>query len=309
MAAASPDLVVSVIVPVRNGGADLPDLLRALQAQTLPRARFEVVVGDDGSTDGSTNGLVSQDGWVRVAFGPPLNSYAARNRAVRLSHGSVLAFCDADCRPEPEWLEAGIRAIQESDLVAGRIRFSPPASRTVWAILDVDSFKDHERQVRQGTAETANLFLRRELFTRIGGFDDSLPEHGDFDFVQRCVAEGASLAYAEDAVVWHPTRDRARSFLRAVWIYNRWYAARESRSGRLPEGLKFRSWVPVVQTLRSRRRWDRSIGPDRRWLELNGIEPRPRETLAALPLMYLLVPYLRGAAQLQGWRDGRRLRT
>jgi glycosyltransferase involved in cell wall biosynthesis len=308
-AAPSPDLVVSVIVPVRNGRADLLDLLSALNAQTLPRSCFEVVVGDDGSTDGSTIGLASENGWVRVASGPPLNSYAARNRAVRLARGRVLAFCDADCRPEPDWLEAGIRSLERSDLVAGRIRFSPPSRRTVWALLDIDSFKDHERQVGQGTAETANLFLRREAFERVGGFDESLPEHGDFDFVQRCLAAGASLVYAGEATVWHPTRDGARAFLRAVWIYNRWYAARETRSGRLPEGLKLRSWVPLVQTFRARRRWGRSIGPDRRWLGLNGIEPRTRETLAALPLMYLLVPYLRGAAQLQGWRDGRRLRA
>lgn len=297
-----------MIVPVRNGGADLSDLLRALEAQTFPRARFEVVVGDDGSTDGSTDDLASEDGWIRVVRGPPLNSYAARNRAVRLSRGRVLAFCDADCKPEPAWIEAGVRRLGQSDLAAGCIRFSPPKRRTVWALLDIDSFKDHERQVRQGTAETANLFVHREVFTRVGGFDDSLPEHGDFDFVQRCLADGASLVYAGDAVVWHPTRDRAQSFLRAVWIYNRWYAVRESRSGHLPEGLKLRSWVPIVQTFRGRRRWGRSIGPDRRWLELNDMQPRARETLAALPLMYLLIPYLRGAAQLQGWRDGRRLR-
>jgi hypothetical protein len=63
-----------------------------------------------------------------------------------------------------------------------------------------------------------------------------------------------------------------------------------------------------VQTYRARRRWGRSIGPDRRWLGQNGISVRTSENLVALPLMYLLIPYLRSAAQLQGWWDGRRLR-
>src|SRR4051812_39855832 len=109
---------VSVIVPVRNGGSDLRELLEKLSAQTLPRERFEVVVGDDGSTDGSAAGL--DDGtWVRVVPGPPLNSYAARNRAVHASRGAVLAFCDADCRPEPEWLEEGVRALESMDVAAG----------------------------------------------------------------------------------------------------------------------------------------------------------------------------------------------
>jgi glycosyltransferase involved in cell wall biosynthesis len=299
---------VSVIVPARNARKDLRALVHALEGQTLPRAEFEVVIGDDGSDDGGASEFETEDGWIRVLPGPPQNSYAARNRAVRASAAPVLAFCDADCRPEPAWLEQGLSALEDADLAAGRIRFALPERRTVWTLLDMDAFKDHARQVAQGTAETANLFIRRRVYDSCGGFDDTLPEHGDFDFVERCVARGARLVYAPDALVWHPTRDRARPFLRAVWIYNRWYAAREARAGRLPEGLRLRSWVPIVQRLRSRRRFGRSLGPDRSWLAANHVHVRQREHLMALPLMYLLLPYMSSLAQLVGWRDGRRLR-
>lgn len=301
------ELLASVIVPARDAGRDLAHLLEALGRQTLPRERFEVVIGDDGSSDGSTARLAQGD-FVRIAPGPPLNSYAARNRAVRESSAPVLAFCDADCVPEADWLERGLAAVGGAEIAAGRIRFTVPERRTVWTLLDIDSFKDHERQVVQGTAETANLFVPRALYDRVGGFDDTLPEHGDFDFVARCLEAGARVVYAPEALVWHPTRNRARPFLRAVWIYNRWYAARESRAGRLPEGMKLRSWVPVVQPFRTRRRWRRSIGPDRRWLSLNGVRPSLGETVCALPIMYFVVPYLSGVAQVRGWRDGRRLR-
>ena len=73
--------VVSVIVPVRNGRAHLPGLVASLEAQTLPRESFEVIVADDGSTDGSTEGLATADGWIRVTPGQPQNSYAARRTA------------------------------------------------------------------------------------------------------------------------------------------------------------------------------------------------------------------------------------
>jgi glycosyltransferase involved in cell wall biosynthesis len=307
-ASGSSQVLASVIVPVRNGRRDIPQLLEALRAQTLHRERFEIVIGDDGSTDGWTEAIAAENGWLRVAPGPPLNSYAARNRAVRASRAPVLAFCDADCRPEPGWLEGGLEALERTDLAAGRIRFIVPTPRTVWTLLDMDGTKDHERQAEQGTAETANLFLRRDVYDRLGGFDDTLPEHGDFDFVERCVGAGLRLEYAPEAVVWHPARERARPFLRALWVYNRWYAARESRAGRKPENLKLRWWVPVAQTLRSRWRSRRSLGLDRRWLGANGVEPGVGETLRALPLLYLLVPYLKDAAQLRGWWDGRRLR-
>jgi GT2 family glycosyltransferase len=301
-------LLVSVIVPARNAGADLEALLQALAGQTLARQEFEVVIADDGSRDGSTERLPAADGWLRVVLGPPKNSYAARNRAVAASAGATLAFCDADCVPEPDWLEQGLAALADADIAAGRIRFSLPSQRTVWTLLDMDSFKDHERQVANGTAETANLFLPRELFDRLGGFDDSLPEHGDFDFVIRAVEDGARLVFAPKAIVFHPTRNRAKQFLRALWIYNRWYAARASRAGSRPEALKLRSLVPLVQTLRSRRRFGRSLGPDRRWLLANGVAPRRSEMLRALPIMYLLAPYLAAAAQLHGWVESKRLR-
>jgi GT2 family glycosyltransferase len=299
---------VSVIVPVRDGAADIAALLACLERQTLARSEFEIVIGDDGSTDGGTMGIATEDGHVRVAPGPPTNSYATRNRAVTASSGTVLAFCDADCRPDPEWLEKGLDALAGTDIVAGRIRFTVSEPRTAWTLVDMDGSKDHEHQVRVGVAETANLFIRRELFDRVGGLDGTIPEYGDYEFVERCVASGASLSYGPDAVVWHPTRSSGKSLLRALWKYNRGYAVHEGRAGRVPDAVKLRSWVPLVQTVRSRRRWGRSIGPDRTWLRTNGVEPTLGETLRALPILYLVIPYLRSAAQLHGWLEGRRLR-
>lgn len=303
-------LRVSVIVPVRNGRLHVQKLVEALRAQTLPLTEFELVIADDGSTDGTSEWLRQLEAdWIRVTPGVPRNSYAARNRAVRESRAPVLAFCDADCVPVPNWLEQGLAALEASQIVAGRIKFVLPARRTVWTLLDIDSSKDHEREVRNGTAETANLFLRRELFDRLGGFEEIIAEFGDFDFVQRGVASGASLAYAPKVVVWHPTRDRAKPLLRAQWVYGRGYAAHESRAGRTPAGLRPRSLLPVVSVARSRRWWGRSVGPDRHWLGENDVVPTTIETLKALPLMYLVLPLLGSAAQLRGWIDGRMLRT
>jgi glycosyltransferase involved in cell wall biosynthesis len=304
----SPEPLVSVIIPVRNAGSDVAGVLACLDRQTLPRHRFEIVFGDDGSTDQALDGVETSDGSVRVVSGAPRNAYAARNDAVRSSRGHVLAFCDADCRPEPEWLEAGVNALARGDIVAGRIRFTPPRQTTVWTLLDVDGSKNHEEQVRLHNAETANLFLSRELFDRLGGFDERQPGYGDFELVSRYVDAGARLLYAPDVVVSHPTRNQARPYLRNMWSMHSSYAAFEARAGRLPDGLKLRSWVPVVQTFRARRRLGRSLGPDRRWLGANDISPTRRQRVIAAPLIYLLVPYLGCTAQLRGWWLGTRER-
>jgi GT2 family glycosyltransferase len=301
--------VASVVVPVRDGGPDLIKLLDALSAQTLLRERFEVIIGDDGSTDGAVTGLASTDGWIRVSSGPPRNSYVARNRAACESRGSVLAFCDADCRPDPDWLEAGLEALESADVVAGLIRFTVPELPSIPALLEIDIFFDQERSVRSGRAVTANLFARREWFERVGGFDDTLPNTGDYDFVSRCVASGARLVFAPNAIVSHPTRDSARSLFRKIWAVNRRYAAREGRHGRKPHGLELRSWVPLVQPLRARGRFGRSIRPDRKRLAESGLTPRLWDDLRALPLMYIAIPYFAGFAEVVGWWEARRART
>src|SRR4051794_28055071 len=125
-------LDVTVVVPVRNDrGGQLRALIEGLSRQSLPRGRFEVVVGDDGSSDGSTRDLATDDGWLRVAHGPPRSSYAARNRAAAAARPSrAFAFVDSDCVPEPDWLEQGLAALAAgADAAAGEIVFAPPERR------------------------------------------------------------------------------------------------------------------------------------------------------------------------------------
>lgn len=299
--------LVSIIVPVRNGAEDLRGLLAALEAQTMARERFEIVIGDDGSTDGGTDGLATEDGWVRVFPGPPVSSYVARNRAVANSHGRILAFTDADCRPDPEWLERGLARLErDGGVIAGLVRFRVPQKPTVWSLVDMDTFLDQERQVQAGVAVTANLWLTRELYDRVDGFDAELREFGDHDFVGRCVTAGAELQFADDVVVVHPTRDERDRYLKKFWIMNRWYGEREARAGRRPHGIRAAAWVPFVSTARTRRWYGRTVvGLDRHRFGANGLKPRLIDDLRALPVIYIVQPYTASIGQLAGWWAGR----
>ena len=297
---------VTVVVPTRNAGSALQRLVEALAVQTVARNQFEVVIADDGSDDGSTRGLDSDQSWLTLTSGPPKNSYAARNRAAALAGGAALAFCDADCVPERDWLERGLHALEHADLVAGLVRFELPPRPAVWSLVDVDMFLDQERAVVSNTAATANLFVRRCVFEAVQGFDDSLPNQGDHDFVGRCVAAGATLAFARDAVVLHPPRRGARELLGKVWRVNYMHALRAGRAGRRPSRLRLRSWVPLVQTVRVRRSLNRSLGLDNRRLAEHGVRPRLRDNIRAVPVLYIVVPYLANVAQLAGFLAARR---
>jgi glycosyltransferase involved in cell wall biosynthesis len=295
------NLIASIVVPVRNGGAHVPGLVAALAAQTVPRERFEVVIADDGSTDGSLSGLEAYDGWLRVLSGPPRNSYEARNRGFRAARAPLIAFCDIDCRPEPTWLEAGLAALEGADIAAGLVRFIVPERPTTLMLLDAEASLDHEAQVRSGHASTVNLFVRREVLERSGGFDDRLPSGSDWWFVGRCIRDGARLVYAPAAVVTHPVRG-GRAYLGKLWFRSRWAATRGALAGARPDLLA--AVVPAARAVKQRRSSGRPLTLDRRRLAEHGIEPTTRQQVTACGARYVLLPALVYVARAWGWADG-----
>ena len=124
-------LDISVIIPAYNAAGTLPAVLNALQAQDLDRRQFEVLVVDDGSTDATPDRLkafaagtkLNFSWWRRDrsrSFGPA----AARNEALARAAGRVIAFTDADCVPDPDWLRTIRRSVIDEKwaIVGGEVR-------------------------------------------------------------------------------------------------------------------------------------------------------------------------------------------
>ncbi len=191
----------SVIVPVHNGAATLLAALSALARQEAPEA-YEVIVVDDGSVDGSAALAERGPGPVTVLRQEQAGPAAARNRGAEAAHGAFLCFTDSDCFPHSGWLAAGLAALEHADLVQGEVRPDPDARRTPYdrtlAVLR-----------ESGLYETANLFVRRELFEALDGFEVWLePEVGkplaeDVWFGWRARRAGARIAFSSEALVHH----------------------------------------------------------------------------------------------------------
>jgi len=153
---------------------------------------------------------------LEVIVHPHPGSYGARNRAALDWAVDVLAFTDADCQPDPDWIKAGVKALQCSDrqrrLVAGRIVLEPhaPGYPSAGEQLDQILGFDQARTVRRaGFGVTANLFVAQACFQELGGFHRRTHSGGDREFCHRAVAAGAVLLFEASAVVRHPAREWA----------------------------------------------------------------------------------------------------
>ncbi|MFJ4918760.1 glycosyltransferase [Streptomyces sp. NPDC088725] len=223
--AAGQDLV-SVVVPARDAAATLGRQLDALAAQDYP-GRWEVVVVDDGSTDGtagtaeSRRPVLPELRIVRAGGSGGVNR--ARNIGCEHSRGRLLLFCDADDLVATGWMTALVRALGRAGAVGGALErrtlngpaalaARPPAA--VPALADSFGFLPYPWG--------ANCGVHRDLWEKLGGFDPAYTYGSDdVEFFWRVQLSGAELAFAPDALVHYQLRDSPWQMARQYYRYGR----------------------------------------------------------------------------------------
>jgi glycosyltransferase involved in cell wall biosynthesis len=194
---------VSVVIPTFERAARLPGLIAALEAQTLPREDFDVIIADDASSDDTPRvleELKARTGIdLRIVRNPTNRGPgAARNLAWRQSDAPVIAFTDDDCLPAPGWLAAGLAWLDGTpDVVQGRTVPDPSTPIGRWAVTQtIEAFTDRY--------ETCNIFYRTEVLKRLGGFDEDMPFFGEDTVLGwSALRLGVVADFAPDALVHH----------------------------------------------------------------------------------------------------------
>lgn len=209
---------ISVVIPVYNRRDAVGDAVRSALAQTLPP--LEVLVIDDGSTDGSADAAAGLGEPVRVLRTPNRGPSAARNTGITASRGQLIGFLDSDDVWRPQCLERLAETLQaeRADMVFGdaaieicgeaevpsflrqRMAFAVLGSRAgrvpdCFAMLLLENF-----------IPTSTVMVRREALVRAGMFDESLRSVEDRDLWLR-VARNGVVAYVPE-VVATARRDR-----------------------------------------------------------------------------------------------------
>ena len=160
---------------------------------------------DNGSSDGTVEALQRYADRVTVMHESRRGAAAARNAGVEGAAGEVIAFTDADCTVDPDWLRLLVPALEDPavGIAGGAILARRPAN-------DVERFGETIHDHRQAIAVTSPPYAitmswasRRRVLDELGGFDVGFPRCQDVDLSYRVVQAGYRLAFVPEALVYH----------------------------------------------------------------------------------------------------------
>ena len=246
--------LVSVIIPVWNDAQGLAACLAGIRAQSYPASHIEVIVVDNGSSDGSVE-IAKSFAEVVTVSEPTPGSYAARNAGLKQARGDYVAFIDSDCVPCGTWIEEGIAAAAKEPkpgVLAGHVELTHEGSPDSPAVLYERMFSfNQEFNAKTGTCVAANWLSPKTILERFGGFDGSLRSGGDSKLSRQISEAGYSVRYCAAMRVYHPARATLPELAekRRRVVGGKWAAA----SGRGPKALTLGARLSLDAALRSLR--------------------------------------------------------
>ncbi len=196
----------SVIIPTFNRKKELLECLDSLSNQSFPKASFEVIVVDDGSTDETGDAIKHKRFEFKLSYLKQTNAgpAQARNAGAGMAKATILAFTEDDVIVRPDWLIKAREAFERQDveMLEGRTVYSGTDS-------DVRRFEPEQRP----SFIPCNLFVKADVFKALGGYSKSYFDAGsglyfreDADFGFRALASGHRSAIDRDVVVEHPVQ-------------------------------------------------------------------------------------------------------
>lgn len=238
---------ITVVVPALNAEATLEAQLKSLDAQRTAR-RFEVVVVDNGSTDGTAELVAAFDASsfsLRTVEEARRGINSARNAGIHQA-GNLVLLCDADDEVHPDWLEQLVAGLQAGRWVGGSVDYlglNTARTREIWGVgersnyLVTDPYDDRTLG--------CNCGFYRSMWEELGGFDVELSGAGgdEKEFFMRAYGAGYRFEHVPAAVVSYRLRPGVRSFARQRFRHGRNRIRMQRRGGG--------SFVPAQHSFRS----------------------------------------------------------
>ncbi len=224
-------VLASIVIPAYNAERFVAETVRSALLQSA--AETEIIVVDDGSTDGTAGVLRSFGGAIRCEFGPNRGVSAARNRGTALARGRYLQYLDADDLLEPGALSKRVAALEDSGADVAysdwqRIQEQPDGSFIPGEVVAGSMARIHaDPEIATFSsfwAPPVALLYSRRIVEKIGAWNETLPVIQDARFLQDAALAGARFEHVPGVGALHrvqrgptlSTRDHA-AFARDVF--------------------------------------------------------------------------------------------
>lgn len=252
--------IVSVIVPCRHEAPFIEQCLDSILASDYPSDRMEVIVADGMSVDGTRDLLALRaagDRRLRILDNPERVTPVALNRAIAASHGEIILRFDAHAVMPPDYIRRCVDLLESSgaDNAGGSIRTVPqsdglyagPIVAALSSRFGVGNSSFRTRSNEPGARPADTVFggcWRRELFSRIGGFNERLTRSQDIEFNLRIRRAGGTVLLDSSIVCDYYARATLRSFWRHNFSNGVWAVLPFAFSEIIP--VRPRHFVPLL---------------------------------------------------------------
>jgi glycosyltransferase involved in cell wall biosynthesis len=200
---------VTVIIPTYNRKNLLRETIVSLFNQSYPRDKYEIIIVDDGSTDGTEHmiGELRKDAPCRLKYFKKNNAgpAAARNLGIKNAEGEIIAFTDSDCMTHPDWLKNGLKWFSKSDVVFVSGQKLPKPNQPISFFAPF-----HDVKEEHPVYPTLNIFYRKEALISFGGFDERFwartersADGEDVELAWRMKRRGLKNVFSKDVIIYH----------------------------------------------------------------------------------------------------------
>jgi glycosyltransferase involved in cell wall biosynthesis len=207
-------IVVSVIIPVYNSSKTLRKNVESLLNQDFPKNLYEIILVDDGSTDGSLDVISdlidkSPVNLKVVKLKAHKGCFSARNQGLKVSNGEFVAFIDSDMIAFPDWLRKLTEPFsKDPDGKLGGVcgKVVSDENQAIIPPLIKSAAEATGKDLSGARTGTGNICYRKVLLQSLGGFDERFDPmfRGDSDMGLRCVEKGFRIEFNESTVAYHP---------------------------------------------------------------------------------------------------------
>ena len=215
----------SIIIPAYNAKKTLSACLESLADQSVAKEDYEVIVVDDGSTDGTAKIAKKFD--VKYIFQTNQGPAAARNKGADAAAAQIILFTDADCVPDHNWIREMVSPFSDREAIgvkgAYKTRQTELAARFAQAEFE-DRYDLLKKSSTIDMIDTYSAAFRKDVFLNIGGFDQSFPvaNNEDTDLSYRLSAKGYKMVFNQEAFVYHTHPNSFLKYLKLKFRRGYW---------------------------------------------------------------------------------------